>query len=169
MNASTRPTMVVLLGTLVAACSGGIDGDNRGDHGCSISVNSAWQSWGGTLKIDHNDPRECPHSLNVGEGGTAGGTIIEYGVTFPSSGEASAANLKIWDGYSFAIWAGSGSILGSEFEYFGFDAQNYWTAEVWAPFTAGPSPDFGEFEVDLFQCCADPKAVNTINYWQDQM
>lgn len=169
MNKYLRAACAVTLCAPFMACTGGIDGDGRGDHGCSISVNPDWQSWGGTLEIDHNDPRECPYGLNVGESGTSGGTIVEHFVTFPNNGTASAANLKIWDGYSFNIWAGSGSILGSEFEWFGFDGQNRWTAEVWAPFTAGPSPDFGEFEVDLFSCCSDPRAVNTINYWQDQM
>ncbi|MFQ5524461.1 MAG: hypothetical protein ACE5F5_12965 [Acidimicrobiia bacterium] len=165
---SRRVIFGVMFGALAATgCTGGIDGDNRSDHGCSIQVNSDWESWGATLEIDHNDPRECPYELNVGESGTAGGTIVEHFVSFPNNGEASAANLKIWDTYSFNIWAGGGSILGSEYESFGWDIEDRWVAEVWAPFTAGPSPDFGEFVVDLFTCCVDPIAVNTINYWQE--
>lgn len=164
-----KGVLTVLMMVGLAACVGHVDGDNRGDHGCSISRSPDFQNLSFSLKLDHNDPQECPKSLNVGESGSAGGTIVEMGVSYPH-GPANGiwVNLKMYDGYSFGNWTGSGQ-LASDFESFQWDFQNRWSAEVWSPFTAGASPDFGEFKVDVFSCCYNAVAVNTINYWQDQM
>lgn len=144
-------------------CGYATDSDDGNAHGCSVNYSSAWQSWGGSLYVNHNDPRQCPQNMNPGTQVTAGATIKENGAQFPNS-TASSVEVKAFDGYAFNIWQGQ-DILGDA--YFTFTWANNYTyqAETWVSYQAGQSPDFVEFRLNLKQCCNHPIAVMTINFY----
>lgn len=148
-------------------CGYATDSDGGNGHGCSVNYDSAWQSWGGALYVNHNDSRQCPQNMNYGDPVTAGGTVKENGVQFPNA-TASSVDLKAFDTYSLNIWQGSG-ILGDASFFFTWENNYTYQAETWVAYDAGQSPDFVEFRLNLVQCCSHPTAVMTINFYGDEM